>query len=429
MITRIEALGFRSLRVVTMDLADFQLLVGPNGSGKSTFLDVVAFLGDILRAGPRAAILGDSALGVSPRAADPSHLCWMRQGSRFELAIELRIPGERASRLPNGRHGRARYEVAICTRGEDGEIGLAAETLWLAPPRGANGNEDRQRALFPELREPPSTILHPGGKHAPPGWKKVVNKTEESGNDYFFSETSGWNNPFRLGPTKSALANLPEDEDRFPVATWVKRVLMEGVRRVALDAGAMRRPSPPGAPGRFLPDGSNLPWVVHRLEKTNTDLHRRWLAHVGTVLPGLKAIQTVERPEDRHRYLVLEFESGLTAPSWVVSDGTLRLLGLTLLAYLKDDNGVYLIEEPENGIHPKAMETVHQSLSSVYGSQVLCASHSPVLLGLAQPKDILCFALDAAGATDVVRGDEHPYLRKWQGTLDLGTLLASGVLG
>jgi predicted ATPase len=231
-----------------------------------------------------------------------------------------------------------------------------------------------------------------------------------------------------LGPTKPALANLPEDEGKFPNALWVRRVLMEGVERVMLNASAMRAPSPPGSPSRFLPDGSNLPWVVEELSKGDPERHERWTAHVRTALPDLKAIRTVERPEDRHRYLVLEFENGLSAPSWVVSDGTLRLLALTLLAYAPVPEGIYLVEEPENGIHPRAVETVYEALSSVYGAQVLCASHSPVVLSLAQPRDLLCFAKDEDGATDIVRGDEHPRIRDWKGSLDLGTLFAAGVL-
>ena len=139
-------------------------------------------------------------------------------------------------------------------------------------------------------------------------------------------------------------------------------------------------------------------------------------------------MRTVERPEDRHRYLVIEYANGLAASSWVVSDGTLRLLALTLLAYIPDPQGVYLVEEPENGVHPRAIETVYQSLSSVYGAQVLCASHSPVILSLAQPRDLLCFAKDETGATDIVLGDQHPRLREWKGSLDLGTLFAAGVL-
>jgi predicted ATPase len=135
------------------------------------------------------------------------------------------------------------------------------------------------------------------------------------------------------------------------------------------------------------------------------------------------------RPEDNHRYIVVEYVSGLKAPSWVVSDGTLRLLALTLLAYIQEVEGIYLIEEPENGIHPRAVETVFQSLSSVYGAQVLCASHSPVVLSLAKPSDLLCFAKTPTGETDIVRGDEHPRLKNWRGSLDLGTLFAAGVLG
>ncbi len=105
------------------------------------------------------------------------------------------------------------------------------------------------------------------------------------------------------------------------------------------------------------------------------------------------------------------------------------MLALTILAYLPDMEGTYLIEEPENGIHPSAVETVFQSLSSVYRAQILLATHSPVILSLAKPDQVLCFNRTAQGATDIVLGSEHPRLRTWRGETDLGTLFASGVLG
>jgi hypothetical protein len=89
------------------------------------------------------------------------------------------------------------------------------------------------------------------GRRAPDGWKKIVNKVAESGNDYFSSETSNWNNLFRLGPHKSALANLPEDETKFPVATWFKELLMVGIDRLALNSERMRQPSRRGRPEYF----------------------------------------------------------------------------------------------------------------------------------------------------------------------------------
>lgn len=426
MLTRVEALRFRSLRYLTTPLSRFQVLVGANGSGKSSFLDVVGFLGDLIRVGPGRSVTGDVVAGVAPRAADPSHLCWMREGRRFELAVELRIPDDLVSRQKEGPYRFARYEVSFDTGGDDGEVGLAGETLWLMKDERAEATDP---VLFPLPEDPPESIIRGPRKQSPAGWRKVVNKTLESGNDYFFSETSGWNAPFRLGPAKSALANLPEDEERFPVATWVRRVLSDGLQRVVLSAEAMRRPSPAGSPRRYQPDGSNLPWAVEVLRTSGNGRFRRWVDHVRSALPELKDVTTELREEDRSRYLVLEYENGLRAPAWVVSDGTLRLLALTLIPYLAEPDRLYLIEEPENGIHPRAIEVVYQALSSVYGGQVLCASHSPVVLGMAKREEVLCFAKGEAGATAVVRGSEHPQLRDWKGSLDLGTLFAAGVLG
>jgi hypothetical protein len=59
----------------------------------------------------------------------------------------------------------------------------------------------------------------------------------------------------------------------------------------------------------------------------------------------------------------------------------------------------------------------------------LLATHSPVVLSVARPEQVLCFARTPEGATDIVRGSEHPRLREWKGETDLGTLFASGVLG
>jgi predicted ATPase len=417
MIRRIEALGYRSLRYVDQELAPFQILVGPNASGKSTFLDVVDILSDAMRLGVDDAVHG--------RSSDVTSLFWMRQGDRFELALEFVIPEDRRERLKGAPYDRARYEVGLGLDGKE-ELAILGENLWLAGPNGTNGDVGcRQQELFPAPATPPPHVVWPEG--AKKGWKKVVTK-KPSGNDYFISETTGWNNPFRLGPKRLALANLPEDEERFPVATWVKKTLLEGVQRVFLNSEAMRRPAKPGSPRNFLPDGSNLPWVIETLRQA-PERYKRWLAHVRTALPDVDTIDTVERPEDRHRYLRIRYRTGLDAPSWVVSDGTLRLLALTLIAYIDEPGRIYLIEEPENGIHPQAVETVFQSLSSTYDSQVLCASHSPVFLTLADPSQILCLARDKDGATDVVRGDRHPELCNWRRGMDLGTLFATGVLG
>jgi hypothetical protein len=424
-VTHVEALGFRSLRHVAQDLGSFHVLVGPNGSGKSTFLDVIAFVGDVVRVGLQTAVEGDARLGIPHRAPDAKHLTWLRRGTRIELAVEFSIPPDRLARLDSEHAKACRYEIGL----EVGQqLQVASETLWLRPPAKPHQARPTQGSLFPDAPNPPVHIVHQLRKQMPAGWRKVLWRGEEPGSVTFSSETGNWKSPFRIAQDKAALSSLPEDEDKFPVATWFRQALGSGVQRIALSGDAMRRPSPPGRPRSFQPDGSNLPWVVRDLETEHPERFAWWLAHVREALPELKSVTSKEREEDRHRYLVVTYQNGLEAPSWLVSDGTLRLLALTLLAYVPTLAGTLLIEEPENGIHPRAIETVLQSLSSVYGAQILLATHAPIVLGMSKLDQVLCFAKTAAGETDIVQGNEHPRLRDWQGSTDLGTLLAAGVL-
>jgi predicted ATPase len=179
----------------------------------------------------------------------------------------------------------------------------------------------------------------------------------------------------------------------------------------------------------FKSDGSNLPWIIQRLQKEAPSNFQSWIENLQTALPDIENVKTFERPEDRHCYLKLCYQGGLEVPSWMASDGTLRLLALTLPAYLSDFTGVNLIEEPENGIHPRAIETMFSSLASVYDAQILLASHSPVILSMVEANKVLCFAKTSEGATDIVLGSEHPALKEWKGETSLGVLFAGGVLG
>lgn len=422
---RIEALRYRSLLHVSQSLGLFQVLVGPNASGKSTFLDVPAFLGDVLNSDLSTAIWGNERLGIPMRAPDAKHLTWQRESDTFELAVEMDIP---ESLRPAGRrrNGAAvcRYEVAINVADFPK---FNTESLWLKPATTANSRSVK-RTSFPSNSNPPLSIVRSGRAKPPKDWDKVISGGDELKQVTYHSERGNSGTPYKIDATKSALANLPEDREQFPVAIWFRDTLI-GMVRIALSSQAMRLPSPPTKTKELLSDGSNLSHVIHALERDHYDRHRMWLHHIQELLPSVRNITTCEREEDRRRYLILSYENGLEVPSWLVSDGTLRLLALTILAYVPDLSGTYLIEEPENGIHPHAIENVIQSLSSVYDAQVLLTTHSPLVARLAKPDQLLCLALTEDGETDMVTGDEHPKLKDWQNGVDLGTLLAAGVLG
>ncbi|MCL2822941.1 MAG: ATP-binding protein [Polyangiaceae bacterium] len=423
MITRIEVRGFRALRDVDVPIKEFQVLVGPNGSGKSTFIDTVAFLRDFLRFGLETAVWGDSYARVQMRAADPLELSYLRIRDPILFAIEARAPKSLVQ--DDGSCHMIRYELAVDLSGGPT---VREETLWLETDNSHDESNSeipyRQHVLFP-----PRDFAEPkwNRESSSHGWKRIIAKTD-SGADYLRSETSDWKGTFRFGPEKSVLANLPEDQDMFPRTIWFKRLLLEQICVLALDAQKIRLPSQARSAKRMLPDGSNLPWAVHRLESETPEKLVDWIDHVRTAYRDIRHIRTVEKPEDGSRYIEIEYASGLVAPSWAISDGTLRLLALTALAYFPS-TGTILIEEPENGIHPQAIQTVVESLSSVYNAQVFLATHSTVVLSRLHANQLLCFSRARDGSVSIVPGDKHPYVGDWKDAIHLGDLLAMGVLG
>lgn len=414
MIRLVEAKHYKCLRYIRQPLEPFQILVGANASGKTTFLDVVGFLQDLLREGVERA--------VRKRARTLRELVWMQQGDAFELAVEASLPESlRESRAP---YTLARYEVQISTA-ETGEIRIQAENLWLIDEsRRSEPNHKPQLGLFPVDMNPPHTIIT---GRTPTGWRNVVRRGE-GGRVYVRSEITDWNIGLRPVAGESSRASVPAEE-RFLSAHYVFDLLLKGVQLLMLRSDKMREPCPPDAPLTFQPNGSNLPIAVRRLQQQHPATFQRWINHLRTVLTDVQTIEVRERESDRYLYLEMQTCTGARVPSWLMSDGTLRFLALTLLAYLPNADTVYLIEEPENGIHPRAIEAVYQSLSSVYDAQVLCATHSPIFLNVTRLDQILCFARTKSGATDIVRGDKHPRLKAWRGETALGNLLASGVLG
>lgn len=391
-------------------LRPFQVLVGQNATGKSTFLSVFALLSRLLRDG-----VPDAVVALAPSFED---LCFASPPS-LGFVLDLSLPDA------DGKVRRARYEIEI-GRDDQRVLRVLHEQLSILPDFDpADPAQPMQRSLFPPMPVPPF-------RQDLPGARKVVSKTAQ-GRDYFRDEKTDWNNTFRFGPDRSALGSLPEDPDRFPLAIEVRNLLRDGPRLFELQAALLRAPAPPRQPARILFDGSHLPYVIRDLQQRDRVLFDEWVAQLRTGVDGLHAVEVWERPEDKHLVLRASFahEPARFVPSWLLSDGTLRLMALTLVSYAArtTDRSMVLIEEPENGLHPLAIQTAFDALSHPpSGTQVFVATHSPVFLANADLGQTLVFRRQADGSAMVRHGIEVPELASWRGG-NLTNLFVTGVLG
>jgi AAA15 family ATPase/GTPase len=339
MFHKIEIKNYRCLEYVSTGMDRFQALIGPNASGKTTLMDSIQFVSDIISKNLDEA--------VNLRTNNFQDLIWKRNIAPISFAIETNIPLDKINLLPKEKaFDLLRYEIEIGLEEEKNEIGILNERIIL---KNKSPEGKKYRELFPDQIKPPKSIL---SKISSRGSRTILNKVY-GGNDNYYSEVTdqagkGWMPSFKLGSKKSTLSNLPEDETRFPVSTWFKKLLEEGTQNIMLNSLLLRKASPPAQSRKFKNDGSNLPWVVESLKKNNETKYNLWIEHIQTALPDIKNIKTIEREDDKHRYIIVCYKNGLEVPSWMVSDGTLRLLALTLPAYLDNFDGIYLIEEPEN---------------------------------------------------------------------------------
>ena len=420
MIRRLQVKNYRCLRYVDLRLDRFHLLVGRNGSGKSAVLDAVAFLGDLVSSGLDAA--------VERRTADFRDLVWRRPTDDlgFELAVECDLTGFDPDTPLGPADDRVfRYEVAI--REVEGGPQVVAERGLL----GRLGAPDfgRRRARFPDPAAPPRTI----SVDAEAGGYRSVLSRADGGGMRFEPESEEqvaepWVSPYTFGPGQTALAFLPAVPEAFPAAFRVRR-LLTGVRRIFLDCAALRRPAPPTRDSKILSsDGSNMPWVARRLQTEDEEQYRRWIRRVRSALPEVADLRVVVREEDRRAYLMVRYESGYEVPSWAVSDGTLRLMAHAIRDFTLPET-LYLIEEPEDGVHPIIMQEVHDALHPVWGCQVLVATQSVSILADAEAKQVLLLAKDAEGAPEVIPVLAHPRMRNWIGSPNLSHCVAGGMLG
>jgi len=78
-------------------------------------------------------------------------------------------------------------------------------------------------------------------------------------------------------------------------------------------------------------------------------------------------------------------EGNASVPARVVSEGTLRVLGLLALGGMKESPALIGFEEPENGVHPRRLRLIAELLKSMATAgrtQLIVTTHSPILTDL-----------------------------------------------
>lgn len=425
MITRIEATRYRCFEQIAVDLPAFGIVVGANGAGKTTFLDIPGLISDCLKQRDIALAFTQKQQYRMPRCSHLKELVFCNQGNDFILAVEAALPEsvimallDNQSPIVKSKKERwlkhARYELRLEIF-NNRQLHVKNEYLF----------------LFADTSKPERQGARLLGEVNPQrDWRFVIKRAY--GQDAEFRIETQRNAKLRTSKLEASMLALPrvqfESHAEFPAAAWLYELLVQNTLFYQPNLLALQTASPPGLSETLMANAANLPWMALLLQQ-DTNRFELWQEHVKTALPQIVAIEVRVREEDYHAYFSLTYQGGYQVTSSGLSEGTLKILALTILPYLNNLPALVFLEEPENGIHPRAIEAVLQSLSSAYDSQLLISSHSPVVLANSRLEHILCAQLQTNGAATIIPGNEHQQLKNWQGQIDLGALFAAGVFG
>ena len=170
--------------------------------------------------------------------------------------------------------------------------------------------------------------------------------------------------------------------------------------------------------------------MLHRLETEESDRFQLICRHVGRILPGFDRFVL----EERYGKVSLRWStrhSDKTFGAHLTSDGSLRFFALVTLLNLPPEMlpDVILLDEPELGLHPMAVDLVAEMVKAVgRARQVIVATQSPLFVDAFGLDQVIVVDLDQ-GATVLRQLDPAEYAQWIEQDYSPGRLWTRNLLG
>jgi predicted ATPase len=400
--------NFRALKDVSLGrlwnqqkgdpLTSMTAVIGKNGAGKSTLFDAFGFLADCLK------------LGV-------------------EEACDSRGRGGFYKIRTQGQNGPIEFEIYYK---EDGNARPITYELSI-------NLDDSQR---PYVQKERLRQRRKGKKH---GWpfsflilnngKGVVWKGDLEG-----SQIDETKEDFDLS---SFVQSIQSDKNKKEESKQTEIVELDDLRKLGISTlGSLKQHPRISAFRRFIegwylsyftPDaarglplagpqkhlnihGDNLGNVVQFMEREHSKRFQTILNKIAEKIPGVNKIDTEKTNDGR---LLLRFnDRGFQDPFYAqqMSDGTLKIFAYLLLLEDPTPPPFLCIEEPENGLYHKLLESLakefrEHATGQKNGSQIFVTTHQPYFVDALEPEEVWILEKKEDGFSKILRASDDPIVK------------------
>ena len=375
-------------------LTPLTAVIGKNGVGKSTLFDAFGFLSDCLKEGVEAACDSRSRGGFEKIRSQGNegsiefHISYKEDENAHSITYELEIdidkcgiPYVKKERLRQPRKGEERGEHFCFLMLNEGR-GIA----WKGEAEGKKVEEDIEDFDLFRLIE---RIQH----------GEEVEESKET-------ELVELDDRSKLGiATLGALKQHPRIAQfrRFIEGWYLSYFTPDAARSLPLT----------GPQKHLNIHGDNLANVIQFMEREHPKQFQLLLEKLARKIPGVNQISTEKSPDGR---LLIRFNNqGFQEPFYVqqMSDGTLKVFAYLILLESPSPRSFLCIEEPENGLYHKLLETLVQEFrehASQGGAQVFVTTHQPYFVDALEPEEVWLLEKGEDGFSTITRASEYPLI-------------------
>jgi predicted ATPase len=381
MITRIEIDGYKSFEKFALDLEPFTVIAGINGVGKSNLFDALKLLSNLIDnktlseafETPRGSMLELFTI----KNNDPEE-CYV------SFAIEVFLPHFVVDDFGGNfdlTQRRIRYEISIKYTSKDGLRVIREE---LKPIDSSND-------LF--LKKNPNLD---DGENFLSGELAFIVTTNSVTTIFGNTEAAPRRSIHMNLSTKTTLSSINTVE--FAHALAVKN-LIQNIHFLHLDHQKLRQPTNINSSTKLSSNGEGLAGTIAKIQNQLPNFLEILSNDIASLVSNIDFVNLAYDHKRQEISLSIRHTDGSFIPGHLLSDGTLRILALLVISYDPLFNGVILIEEPENGVHPgilpdivhilEGMSNIDPSQHSGRIRQVILSTHSSLLLKEVDEKNIV----------------------------------------
>jgi predicted ATPase len=364
MLRRVILKGFKSIREMDLELRSLNVMIGANGSGKSNLISFFKMLGELV---------GGRLQNYVATAGRAHSLLFY--GPRITTQIQAHLEFE----VPPGS---VQYDFGLSH--------AAGDTLFFA------GETSRDTVFYSNGR-PREIFL--GSGHQESRIRDEVQKGDLSA------------------------IHLAALLDKCRVYHFHDTSTTARVRQYTYI----------GDDGPLMPDAGNLAAFLYRLQNRDRGwAYNRIISTIRLIAPFFQDFNLKDSGPDG-RDIILNWkdkESDQIFGPHQLSDGTLTAMSLIALLMQPESElpGLIVVDEPELGLHPYAMNVVASLLKvASRHTQVLISTQSSSFLDQFEPEDVI--VVDREGKESIFRRPDPMALEAWLDEYSLGEVWEKNVIG